>query len=152
MQKELNCLQDNLTFEKQNLEVADYDCDKFRSLCNEKDAELQAALMEKRNLKLQFSKLMGPQGLKKKIQKSWLKQIISHRSPVDCRLLQISSLSKKEIDDQKDYHDSKNGNCSAMSSKSSNSAKTLRKRSCSNTKNQRMHTMASRPNGKGIGH
>ncbi|PHT87457.1 hypothetical protein T459_09563 [Capsicum annuum] len=66
MQKKLDHLKDNLTIEKQNLEVADYDCDKFRSLCNEKDAELQAALTEKRNLELQFSKLMGPYGLKKK--------------------------------------------------------------------------------------
>ncbi|KAF3614319.1 putative KRAB-A domain-containing protein 2-like [Capsicum annuum] len=41
IQKELDLLKDNLTFEKQNLEVADYDCDKFTSLCNEKDAELQ---------------------------------------------------------------------------------------------------------------
>ncbi|PHT82207.1 hypothetical protein T459_09095 [Capsicum annuum] len=76
MQKEMDRLKDNLIFEKQNLEVADYDCDKFRSLCNEKDAELQAALIEKLNLELRFSKLMGPQGLKKKIQKSWFKQII----------------------------------------------------------------------------
>ncbi|PHT62271.1 hypothetical protein T459_33882 [Capsicum annuum] len=41
MQKKLDRLKDNLTFEKQNLKVANYDCDKFRSLCNEKDAELQ---------------------------------------------------------------------------------------------------------------
>ncbi|PHT70055.1 hypothetical protein T459_25159 [Capsicum annuum] len=44
IQKELDLLKDNLTFEKQNLEVADYDCDKFTSLCNEKDAELQVFL------------------------------------------------------------------------------------------------------------
>ncbi|XP_049373331.1 uncharacterized protein LOC125838309 [Solanum verrucosum] len=41
MKKELDNLKDNLTFEKQNLEMAAYDCDKFRSLCDEKDAELK---------------------------------------------------------------------------------------------------------------
>ncbi|KAF3614085.1 putative UDP-glycosyltransferase 85A7-like [Capsicum annuum] len=41
IQKELNNLKDSLTFEMQNSEVATYDCDKFRSLRNEKDAELQ---------------------------------------------------------------------------------------------------------------
>ncbi|WMV20208.1 hypothetical protein MTR67_013593 [Solanum verrucosum] len=41
MQKELDNLKDILTFEKQNLEMAIYDCDKFSSLCNEKDAELK---------------------------------------------------------------------------------------------------------------
>jgi len=41
MQNELDNLKDNLTFEKQNLEMAAYDCDKFRSLCDEKDAELK---------------------------------------------------------------------------------------------------------------
>ncbi|KAM3375923.1 kinesin-like protein KIN-14I isoform X1 [Capsicum galapagoense] len=55
MQKELDRLNDNLTFEKQNLEVADCDCDIFRSLYNEKNAELQVALTEKRNLELRFS-------------------------------------------------------------------------------------------------
>jgi len=41
MQKELDNLKDILTFEKQNLEMAIYDCDKFSSLCNEKDVELK---------------------------------------------------------------------------------------------------------------
>ncbi|PHU12223.1 hypothetical protein BC332_19153 [Capsicum chinense] len=61
LQKELDRLKDNFTFEKQNLKVADCDCDIFRSLCNEEDAEFQVALIEKRNLELQFSKLLGPQ-------------------------------------------------------------------------------------------
>ncbi|XP_015163293.1 uncharacterized protein PFB0765w-like [Solanum tuberosum] len=41
MQKELDNLKDILTFEKQTLEMAIYDCDKFSSLCNEKDVELK---------------------------------------------------------------------------------------------------------------
>lgn len=41
MQEELDSLKDNLSSEKQNLAAAAYDCDKFRSLCDEKDAELQ---------------------------------------------------------------------------------------------------------------
>lgn len=41
MQEELDSLKDNLRSEKQNLAAAAYDCEKFRSLCNEKDAELQ---------------------------------------------------------------------------------------------------------------
>ncbi|PHT65735.1 hypothetical protein T459_30160 [Capsicum annuum] len=40
MQKEMNHLKDNLIVKKQNLEVADCDCYIFRSLCNEKDAEI----------------------------------------------------------------------------------------------------------------
>ncbi|KAG5576632.1 hypothetical protein H5410_056766 [Solanum commersonii] len=44
MQKELDNLKDILTFEKQNLEMTIYDCDKFSSLCNEKDVELKASL------------------------------------------------------------------------------------------------------------
>ncbi|MCD7466318.1 Conserved oligomeric Golgi complex subunit [Datura stramonium] len=77
--------------------------------------------------------------------------VCTHRSMVDCRFL-LSAPYEKEIDDQKDYHDSRNANRIAKSSKSSNCARTLRKRSHSNLKNQRMHTLASGPNGKGIGH
>ncbi|KAG5585288.1 hypothetical protein H5410_045722 [Solanum commersonii] len=68
MQKELDNLKDNLTFEKQNLEMAAYDCDKFRSLCDENDVELKVAQIEKRNLDMQLSKLSS-QGLKKNISK-----------------------------------------------------------------------------------
>ncbi|XP_006366315.1 uncharacterized protein [Solanum tuberosum] len=68
MQKELDNLKDILTFEKQNLEMAIYDCDKFSSLCNEKDAELKAALTEKRSLELRIPKLSS-QGSKKTIPK-----------------------------------------------------------------------------------
>jgi len=39
MQKELDNLKDIFTFEKQNIEMAIYDCDKFSSLCN--DVELK---------------------------------------------------------------------------------------------------------------
>ena len=41
MQKELDNLKDVLNFEKQNLETAIYDCEKFNTLCNEKDVELK---------------------------------------------------------------------------------------------------------------
>ncbi|XP_049381809.1 kinesin-like protein KIN-14E [Solanum stenotomum] len=68
MQEELDGLKDNLSSEKQNLAAAAYDCDKFRSLCDEKDAELQAALTEKRNLEMRLSKLSS-QGLEKNITK-----------------------------------------------------------------------------------
>ncbi|PHT36505.1 hypothetical protein CQW23_24205 [Capsicum baccatum] len=68
IQKELDNLKDSLTFEKQNLEMAAYDYDKFKSLCNEKDAELQVALTKKQNLEMQFSNL-NSQSLKKHISK-----------------------------------------------------------------------------------
>ncbi|WMV19748.1 hypothetical protein MTR67_013133 [Solanum verrucosum] len=68
MQKELDNLKDILTFEKLNLEMAIYDCDKFSSLCNEKDAELKAALTEKRSLEMRLPKLSS-QGSKKTIPK-----------------------------------------------------------------------------------
>nr|XP_016454320.1 PREDICTED: kinesin-like calmodulin-binding protein [Nicotiana tabacum] len=68
MQEELDSLKDNLRSEKQNLAAAAYDCEKFRSLCNEKDAELQAALTEKQNLEMRLSKLSS-KGLEKNITK-----------------------------------------------------------------------------------
>uniref|UniRef100_M1DE76 Kinesin heavy chain n=1 Tax=Solanum tuberosum TaxID=4113 RepID=M1DE76_SOLTU len=68
MQKELDNLKDNLTFEKQNLDMAAYDCDKFRSLCDAKDAKLKVAQMDKRNLEMHLSKLSS-QGLNKNISK-----------------------------------------------------------------------------------
>ncbi|KAH0695883.1 hypothetical protein KY289_013365 [Solanum tuberosum] len=68
MQKELDNLKDILTFEKQNLEMAIYDCDKFSSLCNEKDVELKAALSEKQRLEMRLPKLSS-QGSKKTIPK-----------------------------------------------------------------------------------
>ncbi|WMV41229.1 hypothetical protein MTR67_034614 [Solanum verrucosum] len=67
MQKELDNLKD-MTFEKQSLEMAIYDCDRFSSLCNEKDVELKAALSEKRSLEMQLPKLSS-QGSKKTIAK-----------------------------------------------------------------------------------
>uniref|UniRef100_A0A0V0GVS8 Putative ovule protein n=1 Tax=Solanum chacoense TaxID=4108 RepID=A0A0V0GVS8_SOLCH len=48
--------------------MAIYDCDKFSSLCNEKDAELKAALIEKRSLEMRLPKLSS-QGSKKTIPK-----------------------------------------------------------------------------------
>ncbi|KAH0636050.1 hypothetical protein KY290_036447 [Solanum tuberosum] len=77
MQKELDNLKDNLTFEKQNLDMAAYDCDKFRSLCDEKDAELKVAQMEKRNLEMHLSKLSS-QGLNKNI----LKELVEANNQV----------------------------------------------------------------------
>lgn len=68
MQKELDNLKDILTFEKQNLEMAIYDCDKFSSLFNEKDVELKAALSEKRSIEMRLPKLSS-QGSKKTIPK-----------------------------------------------------------------------------------
>ncbi|XP_069148898.1 uncharacterized protein [Solanum lycopersicum] len=64
MQKVLDNLKDVLNFEKQNLEMAIYDCDKFNTLCNEKDVELKDALTEKRNLEMRLPKLSS-QGSKK---------------------------------------------------------------------------------------
>ncbi|KAH0663370.1 hypothetical protein KY284_028301 [Solanum tuberosum] len=61
-------LLDILTFEKQNLELAIYDCDKFSSLCNEKDAELKVALTKKRSLEMRLPK-SSSQGSKKTIPK-----------------------------------------------------------------------------------
>lgn len=73
MQKELNNLKDSLSSGKKNLVAAAYECDKFRwSLCDQKDAELQAALKEKQNLETRLSKLSS-QDLNKNF-KSWLKQ------------------------------------------------------------------------------
>ncbi|KAA8547628.1 hypothetical protein F0562_004057 [Nyssa sinensis] len=47
MHEELESLKDLLRSEKQNLAEVTCESDKFRSLCNEKDSELQAALLEK---------------------------------------------------------------------------------------------------------
>ncbi|WMV58930.1 hypothetical protein MTR67_052315 [Solanum verrucosum] len=68
MQKELDNLKDILTFEKQKLEMAIYDCDKFSSLCNEKYVELKDALSEKRSIEMRLPKLSS-QGSKKTILK-----------------------------------------------------------------------------------
>ncbi|XP_049378034.1 uncharacterized protein LOC125842759 [Solanum stenotomum] len=48
--------------------MAIYDCDKFSSLCNEKDVELKAALSEKRSIEMWLPKLSS-QGSKKTISK-----------------------------------------------------------------------------------
>ncbi|WMV41158.1 hypothetical protein MTR67_034543 [Solanum verrucosum] len=48
--------------------MAIYDCDKFSSLCNEKDVELKAALSEKRSIEMWLSKLSSL-GSKKTISK-----------------------------------------------------------------------------------
>uniref|UniRef100_K4CKA6 Uncharacterized protein n=1 Tax=Solanum lycopersicum TaxID=4081 RepID=K4CKA6_SOLLC len=41
MQKELDNLKDVMNIEKKNLEMAFYECDKFNTMCYEKDVELK---------------------------------------------------------------------------------------------------------------
>ncbi|KAA8532112.1 hypothetical protein F0562_006746 [Nyssa sinensis] len=60
MQEELECLKNLLRSVKQNLAEVTCEHDKLRSLCNEKDSELQAALMEKQTMESRLAKLNGP--------------------------------------------------------------------------------------------
>ncbi|KAK2657716.1 hypothetical protein Ddye_010768 [Dipteronia dyeriana] len=57
LQEELAGMKDILRSEKQKLAEATSDCDELRSLCNEKDTDLQAALLEKRNMEVRLAKL-----------------------------------------------------------------------------------------------
>uniref|UniRef100_A0A5B7AQB9 Kinesin-like calmodulin-binding protein n=1 Tax=Davidia involucrata TaxID=16924 RepID=A0A5B7AQB9_DAVIN len=61
MQEELEGLKDLLRSEKQNLTEVTCERDKLRSLCNAKDSELQAALMEKQSMETRLAKLNGPE-------------------------------------------------------------------------------------------
>ncbi|KAL2998844.1 hypothetical protein AAZX31_09G125200 [Glycine max] len=57
MQEELDDLKESLKADKQNLDAVTSDCNKLLSLCNEKDKELQAAILNKRNMESRMSKL-----------------------------------------------------------------------------------------------
>ncbi|KAK7360418.1 hypothetical protein VNO77_02411 [Canavalia gladiata] len=57
MQEELNVLKESLKAGKQNLDTVTSDRDRLRSLCNEKDKALQAAILEKKNMESRMSKL-----------------------------------------------------------------------------------------------
>ncbi|KAI9165050.1 hypothetical protein LWI28_006622 [Acer negundo] len=57
LQEELEGMKDFLRSEKQKLAKVTSDRDELRSLCNEKDTDLQAALLEKRNLEVRLAKL-----------------------------------------------------------------------------------------------
>ncbi|KAK7262798.1 hypothetical protein RJT34_30379 [Clitoria ternatea] len=57
MQEELDGLKDSLKASKQNLGAVTSDRDRLRSLCNEKDKALQAAILEKRNMESRMTKL-----------------------------------------------------------------------------------------------
>ncbi|XP_015169550.1 uncharacterized protein [Solanum tuberosum] len=101
MQKELDNLKDILTFEKQNLEMVIYDCDKFSSLCNEKDIELKAALSEKRSLEMRLPKLSS-QGSKKTIPKELVdanNQVFEkiHEELKACSMLCTAEETKKRL-------------------------------------------------------
>ncbi|XP_037494410.1 kinesin-like protein KIN-14E [Jatropha curcas] len=57
LQEELEGLKDSLRFEKQNLIEVASDRDRLRSMCAEKDAALQDALLEKRNMEMRLAAL-----------------------------------------------------------------------------------------------
>ncbi|KAF7809533.1 kinesin-like protein KIN-14I [Senna tora] len=57
MQEELEALKESLNADKQNLEEITCDRDRLRSMCNEKDKALQAAMLEKRNMEARLAKL-----------------------------------------------------------------------------------------------
>ncbi|CAJ1941975.1 unnamed protein product [Sphenostylis stenocarpa] len=57
MQEELDGLKESLKADKQNLESVTSDRDRLRSLCIEKDKELQAAILDKRNMESRMAKL-----------------------------------------------------------------------------------------------
>ncbi|XP_049378549.1 uncharacterized protein LOC125843351 [Solanum stenotomum] len=123
MQKELDNLKDILTFEKQSLEMAIYDCDRFSSLCNEKDVELKVALSEKRSLEMQLPKLSS-QGSKKTIAKELVdennqvfekiheelkarsmlpaketkKKLLSEKSSVEAKIVELEKKKSSEMD------------------------------------------------------
>ncbi|XP_057470212.1 kinesin-like protein KIN-14E [Actinidia eriantha] len=60
LQDELEGLKDLLRSEKQNLTEVSGDRDKFRSLCDQKDSALQAALLDKRTMEARLAKLNNP--------------------------------------------------------------------------------------------
>nr|GLL19033.1 kinesin-like protein KIN-14E isoform X1 [Ipomoea trifida] len=68
VQEELESLKDCLRSEKQNLAAVASDCDKFKSLFEEKDSELQATLAEKQSMEMRLAKL-SPLGLENNIRK-----------------------------------------------------------------------------------
>ncbi|KAH1150981.1 hypothetical protein GYH30_044801 [Glycine max] len=57
MQEELDDLKESLKANKQNLDAVTSDRDSLVSLCNEKDKELQAAILDKRNMESRMAKL-----------------------------------------------------------------------------------------------
>ncbi|KAH1234325.1 Kinesin-like protein KIN-14E [Glycine max] len=57
MQEELDDLKESLKADKQNLDAVTSDRNRLLSLCNEKDKELQAAILDKRNMESRMSKL-----------------------------------------------------------------------------------------------
>ncbi|GLU19631.1 hypothetical protein SLE2022_358690 [Rubroshorea leprosula] len=56
-QEELESLKDSLRLEKENLAQVTSDCDRFKSLCEENDIALQAAIREKRNMEARLASL-----------------------------------------------------------------------------------------------
>ncbi|GMP32288.1 hypothetical protein CsSME_00006114 [Camellia sinensis var. sinensis] len=60
LQEELERFKDFLRSEKQNVEEVTCDRDKLRSLCDQKDLALQAALLEKRSMEARLVKLSNP--------------------------------------------------------------------------------------------
>lgn len=57
MQEDLEGLKDSLEFENQKLVEITCDCDRLKSLCNEKDAALQSMLLEKQSMESRLDKL-----------------------------------------------------------------------------------------------
>ncbi|RVW78887.1 Kinesin-like protein KIN-14E [Vitis vinifera] len=105
MQEELEGLKDSLISEKQILTEVICDRDKLRSLCDERDSALQAALLEKRSMEVRLGKLssqglennakkdlVGTNSQPKKLPKDWemKKQLLEQR---------IQRLEKKKADE-----------------------------------------------------
>ncbi|KAL5557375.1 hypothetical protein UlMin_039611 [Ulmus minor] len=57
MQEELDVLRESLLSERQNVAELTSECDRLASICNEKDAVLQGALLEKRSMETKLAKL-----------------------------------------------------------------------------------------------
>ncbi|XP_028776745.1 kinesin-like protein KIN-14I [Neltuma alba] len=57
MQGELEGLKESLNADKRSLEEVTCECDRLRSICNEKDKAIQAAIIEKRNMEARLTKL-----------------------------------------------------------------------------------------------
>ncbi|KAL2247148.1 kinesin-like protein KIN-14I [Sesamum indicum] len=68
MKEDLESLKSILRSEKHYLEEIICECDKLRTLCDEKDSALQAAFLEKQSIEVKFAKL-NSQGLENNIRK-----------------------------------------------------------------------------------
>ncbi|KAL6959761.1 Kinesin-like protein KIN-14E [Sarracenia purpurea var. burkii] len=72
LEEELESLKEILRSEEKNLAEVTFDRDKLRSLCDQKDSALQAALLDKRSIEARLAKLNNP-GLENNAKKELVK-------------------------------------------------------------------------------